>query len=609
MARLEFKEAVEKRLSPEKKNFAGAIRISYVGDLILLKDQVLTAHNIERDKYDFDHMFEHVKPYFAEADLTVGVFEGPTAGGKTGYSSSNYGDGFPVYLNFPDDFAQTVKDAGINLVTTATNHLLDKGKAGAMRTLDVLDEVGLMHTGSYRTQEEKDKLLVVEVKGIKIAVLSYLSSVNHYKATKIVEEMPFITSIVPSITNVYHDRLFAEIEADFQKAKESGADLIMVMVHMGTQFIHQTNQFQKRWNRIFADLGADIILGDHSHAVQPIEYIGNTVVVNSPGNFANSYISCDGDATAVAEIYIDRERKKVIGTSIVPMYTQEMRKGYFRALPIYTAMTSKNLFNQFFAHEIERIKEVQKLITKVMVGKEVSVDNLQRRYYFVDNEFYLENQEFEQYCERLLYQQIEQAKSITFIGDSITEGTRNNFHPWYEPIMDCFEEKDIYNISKGSYTSKMILQEFRDDIVQSKSDLYVIAIGIDDVRCRNEKKCAMTPDEYVEKIGEIVGLARSANPAADIVLISPWTTLKNDGISRLKHEEKLKVINEYSEALNRYAQENGCHHIDANPFLRKFFAKTNSSVYMRDGVHPNATLGIELYSRAVLESSPIVEKM
>ena len=75
---------------------------------------------------------------------------------------------------------------------------------------------------------------------------------------------------------------------------------------------------------ILSDLGADIILGDHSQAVQPLQFIKNTLVVNSPGNFANSFIKLDGDATALVNIYIHKQLKKVIGASVIPMYTREI---------------------------------------------------------------------------------------------------------------------------------------------------------------------------------------------------------------------------------------------------------------------------------------------
>lgn len=135
------------------------MRISYIGDLILLKDQVIAAKNKNNEKYNFDDIFEYTSDHFKKSHLTIGVYEGPSAGNSTSYSTSNYGDGIPLYLNYPDEFAESVKKAGINLVTTSNNHLLDKNIDGALRTLDILNKYNITHTGSYKNQEEKNKLL------------------------------------------------------------------------------------------------------------------------------------------------------------------------------------------------------------------------------------------------------------------------------------------------------------------------------------------------------------------------------------------------------------------------------------------------------------------
>ena len=363
------------------------IKLSFVGDLILLKDQVTSAWDEASGSYDFSRYFEYAAPYLQDADLAIGVFEGPTAGGDRGYTTSNFGDGIKIYLNYPDEFAQAVKDSGIDLVTTANNHLLDMDLEGAMRTLDVLDEVGLLHTGSYRSQAEKDEVMIVEVEGVKIAVLSYLKSNNYYPIEDVHADTPYLTSIIPLTKNSRYDELVAEIEEDFARVKAAGADIIMVLPHMGTQFSHETDDFQKHWNAFFAELGADIILGDHAHAVQPVEYIGDTLVVNCPGNFANSYIAKDGDATAIAEIYINKDTRKVVASSVIPMYTQEVEDNYFRALPIYSILNDEALYDEMSNLDIERIKVVQELITEVMVGEAVSLKDAQPRYFFVDNRY------------------------------------------------------------------------------------------------------------------------------------------------------------------------------------------------------------------------------
>ena len=187
-------------------------------------------------------------------------------------------------------------------------------------------------------------------------------------------------------------------------------------------------------------------MGDHPHAVEPLEIINNTFIVNCPGNFANSYIKFNGDATSIVDLYFDKTTKKFMGSSIVPMYTQEFKPKYFRALPIFNNFNNSiNLSTK----EMERVKEVKKIITKTMIGKEIPVSDIKENYYFVNGSYMdisskeskIKNIIKEKYSKKKLFKLIMDSYSITFIGDSITEGTKNNFHPWYEPLIYYFDKK------------------------------------------------------------------------------------------------------------------------------------------------------------------------
>ena len=588
-----------------KEQIDSAIKISYVGDLILLKDQVTKAYNSKTQRYEFDDMFQYVKKYFDDSDLSIGVFEGPTAGNQKPYSTSNFGDGYKLLLNFPDEFAESVKKAGIDLVTTANNHLLDMGMDGAYRTLDILDKYGIKHVGSYRNKEEKSNLTIIEVQGVKIAVLSYLSSINNYNLDNIYKDNPHLTSIIPKTSSKFYNEIYDDIKNDFQKAKDSGADLIMVMAHMGTQFSHTTNKFQQKWNKIFADLGADIILGDHSHAVQPIEYINDTVVVNCPGNFANSYTKKDGDATMIVDLYIDKSTKNVIATDFIPMYTQEMKDGYYRALPIYDILHDDTLKDTISSYEKHRINEVSKVVTNTVIKRQMSLDIAQKQYFFINNKYYIDDNFVEtinKYKDKKIYESLTKSKKIVFIGDSITEGTKNNYHPYYEPLIDGLGDKTIINISKGGYTTKNILSKFKNQIISSKGDLYIIALGTNDIRYRNKKTCAMTSEDYIKQMKKIVSLIKESNPNAEIIMIAPWISTNDDSISKLSIKAKRKLFSEYSSQLKKYCDEKNFLFINPNEYIEEKINE-NKTKYLVDFIHPNNSYGIKLYSEAILYSS------
>ena len=477
-----------------------------------------------------------------------------------------------------------------------------------MRTLDILDKYNITHVGSYRNKEEKDKIEIIDVKGIKIAILAYTSLMNYYKIDTLYEKYNYLTRIIPKKTKTkYYNEIYEEIKNDFIKVKKSSPDLIIVLAHMGTQFFHHTNKFQDEWNKIFTELGADIILGDHSHSLQPLQYIGNTFIVNSPGNFANSYIKRDGDSNAIIDIYINKVSKKVIAASAIPLYTKEIRSKYFSAIPIYNLINDKSI--ELTQKEKERVEKIQKMSTGILVGKEFGIHEIKENYFFINNSYYdLDNNEnnfcdkLNKYSKREIYKYIINSYSITFIGDSITEGTRNGYHPWYEPMTKCFPNKKIINISKGSYTTKLMVKDFKNDIIHSNSDLYIIALGTNDVRYRRKEICAMDAKDYINQLEKLVDFAKNKNEKRKFIFIAPWFSTSDDGVSRLDHIDKQKMMKEYSLELQKFSKKNNYIFIDPNDYLEKIVTQ-NKSKYFLDFIHPNSHDGIELYSESIFVNS------
>ena len=201
--------------SEQQNAFDKAFRITFAGDLILLEDQVKRAYT--ENGYEFDDVFEYAEKYISSADLAIGVFEGPAAGEEAGYSSSNFDDGKTLWLNFPDSFANAVQNAGFALVTTATNHLLDRDISGASRTLDILDGIGLEHIGSYRTAEEKQnsRIKLIDCDGLKIAVLAYTYGSNGYDIEELANgHLSYITSIISGTSGELFEAMRKSVEQD-----------------------------------------------------------------------------------------------------------------------------------------------------------------------------------------------------------------------------------------------------------------------------------------------------------------------------------------------------------------------------------------------------------
>ncbi len=587
-----------------KRAIDHSVSIAFVGDLILLQDQVRDAYSGSGDGYGFAPVFQYAAKYLKEADLAIGVFEGPMAGESAGYSTSNYNDGLPLRLNYPDSFASAVKEAGIDLVSTANNHLLDCGLEGAWRTLDVLDRVGLLHVGSYRNAHDKASFLIVDVKGIRIAFLAYAYGSNGYSEEFFFDGDHSVTSALAAPGSKYFETAKASVLEDFKRLKEVATppDLIVVMPHMGTQFSHQVDDYQRTWNDIFVEAGADIILGDHAHAVQPVQFRG-AVIVNCPGNFANSYTKYDGDATSIVELYIDPASRDVIGAAVVPMYTHSTYGGQYRALPVHSILTDPDLQNDISRYEMQRVAEVQETVTSVMLGARLTLDQSQERYFLFPEGYVRQPVSAIDMTEDMkmshLYSLLSRAKSVCFAGDSITAGSRNGGYGWYEPLMAAFPDIAVTREAWGSATSVTLLEN-AESVADHRCDLYVVAIGTNDVRYRDDRTCAMDSESFTDNIDSLVAIVLARNPQAKFALISPWLAQYNDPYTALSVDDRDRLLGEYAEALRVYCEEKDFCFVNPNPAIHQALTRHPPSRYLLDHIHPNARDGIRLYSEKVL---------
>ena len=591
----------------QKECFGKAFRITFSGDLILLEDQVKRAYN--GDDYDFSDVFEYAEPYISSADYSIGVFEGPMAGGEAGYTSGNFDDDKELYLNFPDNFASAVKNTGFDLVTTANNHVLDKGENGAHRTLDILDSIGLDHTGSYRNEAEKQNnhVKTVECQGIKMAVLSYTYGSNYIDDEELIDGgLSYLTSVACGTEGERFELLKSRVEQDFKDAKALSPDIIIVLPHMGTQFSNDASEEQKVWFDIFKENGADIILGDHPHVVEPAfleEYNGRKVfTAYCPGNFANIYREDQGDTSMLIDVYIDRDSKQVIGGSVVPLYTHARADGNFRAVPIYEIMNNDELRSQLTTDDIELAANSNSIITDVVFGHDMDITSVTERYYFNENGFIRSKttglELTDEMKSGLLYSETDKVGSVCFVGDSVTEGTKNGGCPWYEPIEALFRNKTFLNYSKGGCTVSYMLDR-TDEIPDA--ELYVIALGTNDVRYRDDRICAMTADDYVSKMNELVN-ALSAKPSfSKAILIAPWYSSDGDPFCELSFSEKTLLNDEYSSALEKYCKNNSIGFINANEELKAILRNSPDRKYLLDHIHPNSSKGVVMYSEIILK--------
>ena len=250
------------------------INIVGIGDTLCHSQNFKDAYNSETGTYDFSPMFKNIKKYFENATVAVGNLETTLAGEDRGYS------GYPTF-NSPDELALDLKEMGIDILTTANNHCIDKGYTGLERTLNVLDEYEIAHTGTARTEEEQNTILMKDLNGIKTAFLCFTYGTNG---------IPIPSGKEYSVNLIDKDLITEQLD----KAKEEGAELICVSMHWGAEYRLKPTSEQEDLAEFLIKNGADVILGNHAHVPEPMEMKTVTLddgttregfVIYSMGNF------------------------------------------------------------------------------------------------------------------------------------------------------------------------------------------------------------------------------------------------------------------------------------------------------------------------------------
>ena len=601
----------ENRLSKEQiAHLENCAVISFVGELILLRYQLNAGWSGE--KYDYSDMFKYTKDIFKEADYNIGILEGPVCSDT--FSNGDFLDGSDLELNYPYEFLESIREAGISFVSIANNHLYDKGPAGAFETIDNINKAGIDYSGIFRTCNEKEKIKLLNIHGVKIAVLTYMDGQNKMPDDYFVDEQHKHESnlIVPR-ANKYFSQLKAEVERDFARAKEKNPDLIVVIPHMGQLGSLHTSDMQELWNDIFIKNGADVILTAGSHSVQPIEWRRNgdkqSLIINSTGNYVNSRTSDDNDdASAIVRLYIDKKEKKVYMCSVIPMYARAPMDRLFAPIPIYKINSDILLRKRLSAYDYKRVKYVQKLVTRTMLHTTYPLESAFSEY-FMDpsgRTYFDKNKEIKRLRLEINNENIalfkpffEEFNSVLFMGDSITDGTKNGGFGWYEPLRTCFN-LECGKFSRGGWTSKHLFEEFKASF-NKKYELYIIGIGCNDIRYRNNQICAMDENEYYEIMRELVGTIRNNNNHCRIILIAPWMSLDKDTLCMCDMEEKQNLYFKYSAVLNELETED-IWIVDPNPYILRRISCLETDLFYMDYIHPNPSRGICLYSESFLDS-------
>lgn len=218
------------------------------------------------DGFDFAPQLASLRDYVSAADLAICHSEVPFA--KPGGPYQNY----PMFAA-PQEAALGIKATGWDLCTTASNHTMDQGWDGLVRTIEVHHQQGILTAGSYATQEDAQTPVIFTTgDGVRIAVVSQTFGLNG---------LPKASGKPWSVELLDADKAIARANA----AKRAGADLVLVHMHAGEEYSSQPNREQKDFAAaVSASPDVDFVFGQHAHVVQPIDKVNGTWVVYGSGN-------------------------------------------------------------------------------------------------------------------------------------------------------------------------------------------------------------------------------------------------------------------------------------------------------------------------------------
>jgi len=270
------------------------------GDLLIHRSLHVDAHR--RDgRYDFRPYFARIRPIIRGAALAICHVEHPIGAGPP----STY----PIF-NAPPGLAEAIAWTGWDVCSTSSNHTTDRGQEGVASTLRWLDQAGVQHAGSARSAAEAQRITLVRVHGVTIALLAYAYGSN--------TEIPYAFSV-----NLISE---ARIRSDARRARRLGAQLVLVNMHWGEEYQHEPTAEQWALARsLLCGRVVDAIVGQHVHVVQPIRGLCGRFVVFGEGNLISGQLRAETQDGLIAILHVRAHgtAARVTGVNYVPTHVRQ----------------------------------------------------------------------------------------------------------------------------------------------------------------------------------------------------------------------------------------------------------------------------------------------
>ena len=249
---------------------------------ILITGDYCPINRIEAfsEKNDLQSIFNDFLPFIADADLAITNFECSATNSNSPIQKSG------PSLRVNPNALNVLKDAGFGLVTLANNHIMDYGKVGIKDTIKYCEQFSLDFVGIGKDNAESREFFIKNIKGIKIAILNIAE--NEFGTT-----LGNVYGAAPlNIVQNYNDIVNAKKIADY----------VFVIIHGGHEMYQLPSPRMVETYRFFVDVGADAVVGHHTHCFSGYEVYKNKPIFYSIGNFMFDNLSnrtdlwCDGMA-------------------------------------------------------------------------------------------------------------------------------------------------------------------------------------------------------------------------------------------------------------------------------------------------------------------------
>ena len=303
------------------------VTIRAAGD-VMMHDEQLRAAARPGEGYDFSPQYDLIAESLSAADYTIANLET-----TVGLYSDNPYSGYPMF-NAPPELLTALHDAGIDFVSMANNHILDRYFDGMLYTIDNVEAMGLDYGGANRSKEQKETPNIVEVGGVRLGMLCYAEHTNEMDVYSDPRAREYGVNYIEG----------TDFAAEVRKLREAGADVVIAMLHWGDEYERWANSYQRSLAEELVAAGVDVILGGHPHVVQPAGMRELTLadgtehealIAFSLGNFNSGMVDEYANAGAILEFTLVEQEEggfSIEDIGFVPTYCWP-KDGVFTTVP------------------------------------------------------------------------------------------------------------------------------------------------------------------------------------------------------------------------------------------------------------------------------------